>query len=296
MPWFSYHGGHSGQFCRHAKGTLGAVVARAIDAGFTTYGLSEHCARWRSEDRFPDELDLSPDDLVALFDDYVAEARRLRDAHADRLEILLGFETEVLPPERWPAAMRGVRAAIPDCDYMIGSVHHVDGLPIDSSPALYTRAVDAAGGAEALRLAYFALVERVATELAPEVLGHFDLVRKFDRDALDGTPRLRAAIDRALEATRAAGCALDVNAAPHRRGLGPVYPQPWILARACAMGIPVTLGDDSHGAHDVGVGLDACVAAIARAGYREIHYLTRRDGAVRLVAAPIDTVRPERAA
>ena len=28
MPWFSYHGGHSGQFCRHAKDMLAAVVER----------------------------------------------------------------------------------------------------------------------------------------------------------------------------------------------------------------------------------------------------------------------------
>src|SRR5438105_7706030 len=60
MPWFSYHGGHSGQFCRHAKGELEAVVERAIATGFTHYGLSEHCPRYRSEDLFPGEEDLGP--------------------------------------------------------------------------------------------------------------------------------------------------------------------------------------------------------------------------------------------
>ncbi|MEM9488414.1 MAG: hypothetical protein AAGC55_04680, partial [Myxococcota bacterium] len=101
-------------------------------------------------------------------------------------------------------------------------------------------------------------------------------------------------IERALEAVRAAGSALDINASPSRRGTGPVYPAPDILARAQTMGIPVTLGDDSHGPDDVGVGLDACMRAISAAGYREVHYLTRRSGAVELVAAPIDEVRPAR--
>jgi histidinol-phosphatase (PHP family) len=71
-----------------------------------------------------------------------------------------------------------------------------------------------------------------------------------------------------------------------------VYPLPWILERAHAMGIGVTLGDDSHGAHDVGVGLDACLAAIAAAGYREVHYLERRDGAVQWAKAELSEVRP----
>lgn len=43
MVWFSYHGGHSGEFCAHATSTLEEVVDTAIERGFTHYGLSEHC-------------------------------------------------------------------------------------------------------------------------------------------------------------------------------------------------------------------------------------------------------------
>jgi histidinol-phosphatase (PHP family) len=72
-----------------------------------------------------------------------------------------------------------------------------------------------------------------------------------------------------------------------------VYPLPHILLRARQMGVGVTLGDDGHGAHDVGIGLDACMRAIADAGYREVHYLTR-DGSdsAHLRSAPLDEVRP----
>ena len=82
MPWFSYHGGHSGQFCRHAKGPLEAVVQRAVELGFTHYGLSEHAPRFRAEDLFPGEEDLGPDGLEELFRDYTAEALTLRDRFA----------------------------------------------------------------------------------------------------------------------------------------------------------------------------------------------------------------------
>jgi len=35
MPWFSFHGGHSGEFCRHANDNLDAVVKRAVESGAT---------------------------------------------------------------------------------------------------------------------------------------------------------------------------------------------------------------------------------------------------------------------
>jgi histidinol-phosphatase (PHP family) len=58
------------------------------------------------------------------------------------------------------------------------------------------------------------------------------------------------------------------------------------------MGVAATLGDDSHGPDTVGIGLDACLRALADAGYRDVHYLTRVDGQVLLQSSPIEQVRP----
>jgi histidinol-phosphatase (PHP family) len=71
-----------------------------------------------------------------------------------------------------------------------------------------------------------------------------------------------------------------------------VYPLPRILLRARELGVRVTLGDDSHGPHDVGEGLDACVAALAQAGYREVHLLDRAEGRVVARAVPLTEVQP----
>jgi histidinol-phosphatase (PHP family) len=67
VPWFSYHGGHSGEFTRHARGSLEEVIQSAIQAGFSIYGLSEHAPRYRAQDLFPDEADLGVDDLAQMF-------------------------------------------------------------------------------------------------------------------------------------------------------------------------------------------------------------------------------------
>lgn len=295
MPWFSFHGGHSGQFCRHAKGTLDEVLARAHAVGFSTFGLSEHAPRYRARDLFPDEADLQPADLVATFARYVEEADRQRRAWAGRMEVLVGFESEVVP-EDWGPIMRQLRADA-RIDYVVGSVHTVGGECIDLSAERTAALAEALGGREALQRAYFDELTAMIEAFRPDVIGHLDLIRKFDGAAPAFSPTIWPHIERALEAARAAGAALDVNASPARRGMGPVYPLPAILARAHAMGVPVTLGDDSHGPADVGVGLEAALAAVAAAGYREVHYLTRApsaDGPVRWASAPLDQVAPLR--
>eukprot|EP00045_Choanoeca_perplexa_P004120 m.35594 g.35594 ORF g.35594 m.35594 type:complete len:77 (-) comp12404_c0_seq2:113-343(-) len=53
---WSFHS-HSGQFCKHAAGTLEEMVLQAIKLGFTHYGLSEHMPRYRGIDLYPEELE-----------------------------------------------------------------------------------------------------------------------------------------------------------------------------------------------------------------------------------------------
>jgi len=293
MVWFSYHGGHSGEFCGHAKGQLAAVVSAAVEAGFSTYGLSEHAPRYRHEHLYPEERHLTPDDLVALFRRYVQTALELRDRHEKDLELLIGFETEALPVEGWADTMRQLRSSAP-FDYIVGSVHSIGDTWIDLNAETSERAAQACGGWEALRCTYFDRLAELVEALSPEIVGHVDLIRRFEPPEFRFSAGALRHAERVLEAARAEGAALEVNAAPARRGFGPVYPGPQVLARARQMNVPVTLGDDSHGPDGVGVGLDACLAAIAAAGYRDVHYLTRRDGAVVLASAPLDEVRPAR--
>lgn len=290
MPYFSYHGGHSGKYCRHARDGLRAIVERAIELGFSHYGLSEHCPRDRAQDMYSDETDLSPADLQRIFTDYATEARGLQSEFADRIELLVGMETERLPPEGWQTRMAQLRDAMA-ADYVVGSVHEVDGIWVDYDAEHTARAAEHCGGTEALRIRYFERLAELVTSLRPQVVGHLDLVRRFDPEPQFSAPEIAAAT-KTLEAVAAVGAVLDVNAAPVRRGFGPVYPAPVLLAQAQRMGVGVTLGDDSHGVRDVGGGLDACLSAIGNAGYDAVHYLRRCDGQTLLETAPLADVRP----
>lgn len=50
------HHSHSGQFCKHAVGTLEDVVQAAIAQRFAVYGLTEHVPRYRQIDLYPEEV------------------------------------------------------------------------------------------------------------------------------------------------------------------------------------------------------------------------------------------------
>jgi histidinol-phosphatase (PHP family) len=300
MPWFSYHGGHSGEFCGHAKGKLEPVVQRAIEAGFTHYGLSEHCPRYRDQDLYSDEaaLGMTPASLLATFRAYIDEAFMLRERYADRIQVLVGFETERLPPGDWLARMRELRALAP-FEYMIGSVHDVDGVWVDYKREVTEALAEQVGGRARLQARYFDDVADMVRALKPEVVGHIDLIRKFEGAEASIDPAAWPHLEAALEAVRDAGAALDVNCGASRRGLSPVYPLPAILKRAREIGVGVTLGDDGHGAHDVGVGVDSCMQALNDAGYRELRYLARDQDGARGLSSPatwrsiaIDDVRP----
>lgn len=275
MVWFSHHGGHSGQFCKHAQNTLREVVERAIALGFTSFGLSEHCPRFRQQDLYEEELPLTPSDLAEHFRAYIVEARKLQTEYEDRIELLVGFETEALPEDSWQRAMADISAQHP-FDFCVGSVHSVHGTFIDYKPELNQRLMEQLGGWDNLCIAYFEEVARLVEAIRPSVVGHLDLIRRFEGDSFSFSQRVWPFIERALEVVRSSGSLLELNAAPARKGFGPVYPAADILALAKRMDVPITLSDDSHGVSSVGGGLDACLSLAGAVGYRQLFYLSRR--------------------
>ena len=79
-PRVSVHGGHSGQFCGHAKNTLEEIVKAYIAQGYRWVGLTEHMPPDRIEHGYPEEADagLSAKDQYARFTEYITTARHLQ--------------------------------------------------------------------------------------------------------------------------------------------------------------------------------------------------------------------------
>lgn len=187
--------------------------------------------------------------MYRRFEAYVAECRRLQREYAGRLRIFVAFETEVCT-----GAERLVRELVErfEPDYLVGSVHHVDDVCIDTSPELFARAARQAGSVEALYERYFDQQYALITNLSPAVIGHFDLIRLLDPEYATRLqrPGIAARVQRNLEAIAERGCILDFNVRALSKGQREPYVSAPLLEQALALGIPLVPGDDSHGSEE----------------------------------------------
>ena len=205
---------------------------------------------------------------------YRREILRLRGAYGDRIELLLGIEQDfyaVETGETW--------------DYIIGSVHYLclegEYVAIDRSKEALQSLVRERFGGDFYRLAeqYFALVSELPARTECNIVGHFDLLAKFNGDGslFDEThPRyLRPAMD-ALDALLSQGAVLEINTSDMCAGLRRVpYPAPLFLHRIAEKRGRVLLSSNAHRKEDLLAGFAQGVRIARAAGIGGLSVWTR---------------------
>jgi histidinol-phosphatase (PHP family) len=263
----SIHGGHSGQFCSHAKNSLEEIVRAYIDLGYPWVGITEHMPPASDAYLYPEEkrAGLNTDTLLQRFAAYMAAGRRLQAKYENRIEILVGFESEY-----YKGSIDLARGLIEKFspDYVVGSVHHVKEIPFDYSPEMYREAADRCGGLDGLYAAYFDQQFEMLQTLKPRVVGHLDLIRIFDPEygARLVKPHIWEKILRNLKWVAKLGLILDFNLRPLSRGEKEPYLSPPILKQAIDMKIDVVPGDDSHGVDTIGTHISTAIEMLQKAG------------------------------
>ena len=257
-------------FC-DGKNTPEEMVQSAVDKGFSCLGFSFHSpmkdhAFWT----------IRPEKLPA----YTGEIHRLQAAYADRIEILHGVELDSNYTLLDPAAF----------DYVIASVHQLtDGTRFcdvdDSAEKLLACCVNWFGGDWlALAAQYYETLSTFVTDVRPTVVGHYDLIEKFNEngvlfDSLD--PRYldiaKRHIDRIL--VHCPDVLFEVNTgAMYRCGKAQPYPAPPLLRYLCEKGAKVIVTSDSHNTASLDFAFDTALDCIRSAGFREVWELRRVDG------------------
>ena len=247
------------------KGAPAEMAEAAFQAGVTHYGFSCHS-------HTPIETDrgyVLPRDMTA----YRAEVLRLRELYRGRMEILLGIELD---------SCADVTAE--GFDYWIGSVHYVPGengrfYGVDIDRETFCDCREELCGGDALSLAerYFREVGAVA-ERRPAILGHLDLIRKFNEgNALfdESAPRYRAAALEALHRADPEATLLEINTGAMARGYrADPYPALFLLREWRAMGGRIILTSDAHSPETILFGYEAAADLARRAGFHEAAVLT----------------------
>ncbi|KDQ54084.1 hypothetical protein JAAARDRAFT_38696 [Jaapia argillacea MUCL 33604] len=309
MP-YSHHS-HSGQFCKHALGTLEDVVLEAIKQGFEVYGLTEHVPRYRDVDFYPEEKDLHVSTLVEQFDAFIAEAHRLKACYASQITLLVGLETEYITELDLKMLDDLLERYGEKVEFMVGSVHHVDSTPIDFDQATFQKCLESfpskshsnADNPEAqtheqmntLLCTYFDSQYTVLARFHPEVIGHIDLCRLYNPSLrFSDYPEVWEKLERNIITGVEYGALFELNAAALRKGWEGSYPGEDVIKLIQKHGGRFALSDDSHGPHAVGLNYDRMASYLRKVGIDEVWYLKRTDSgpvnaaARRMAAVKVD--------
>ena len=224
--------------------TPAEMVRAAAEQGLKVFGLSGH-----GYTPYDESYCMLPEEEAA----YERDVRALAEEYAGKLEVLCGVEQDCLAGK--PAR---------DWDYVIGSVHYIDCgeeggiIPIDESRKLWLEIVDRYFGGDVYAMIekYYETESIVCRNTDADVIGHFDLITKYNRGGEggckgelfdEGDPRYIAAWQKAADQLLEADVPFEINTGGMSRGYRTdAYPAKPIRDYIAARGGKFILSSDSH--------------------------------------------------
>mgnify|MGYP001275685584 CR=1 FL=1 len=271
MAKFDLHTHHDR--CGHADGVIEDYIRSAIEAGLTVIGISDHSPYFAHAEERP-----FPGIAMARgeFPNYVAQVLELKERYKDKIDVLLGVESDYFPEhiERY----RAEYAKYP-FDYIIGSVHQTRGISIFNRKR-WKGLEDAVQTVE--KRHYYELIRDSANSGVFQVLGHIDAMKGY-YPAFSDIRGAEAEIDEALKAVAANDIALEINTSGKTKDVGGWYPSDEILERALFFNADVTFGSDAHLPSRVGDEWEEVQARLKEIGFaRWVYFKEKRKIAVPL--------------
>jgi len=221
---------------------------------------------------------------------YRKEVCALKEKYRGSIDVYLGVEWDVLST-----------IDLSPYDYVIGSAHcipmpmklpencppelkemfSVDYPAVDESAEATRKMLDGhfGGNADEAAKKYFAELEKVADEPKVNIVGHFDLLTKFDEghhffneDSRDYEEAAKKAMDKLVEA----GKIFEVNTGAIGRGYRTTpYPSMKWLKRLKEKGGRVTVSADAHHTSGVTCKFDLAENLIKEAGFEKVWILQK---------------------
>lgn len=229
------------------------MVAGAVTQGIDELGISDHYV-WLGNGDLP--VWSMPLDALPR---YLAEIGETAEEFGGELVVRKGLEADYDP-----ATERELGEALRQFpfDYVIGSVHFLDGFPVDEDSDHWDMLSEAERN-DMYRL-YWDRIRLMAKSRLFDFAGHLDLYKKFGhRPTID----ISGQVETALDAIAESGMAVEVNTAGLFLPAGEAYPSSAILPACHTRGIPILINSDAHKPADLLRGFDDGRRLARAAGY-----------------------------
>ena len=244
------------------KHTAEQMILGAIELGCTALGFTGHSYLVTTDG---DDWTMSKSGEL----EYISEVERLKSKYADKIEILLGIEQDYFS-ERPSYAY----------DYVIGSVHAVikDGvrIDVDLAPEALMAHVERYYGGDVMALVkdYYSLVADVVNKTDCDIIGHVDLITKFNQKYpfIDTCSKeYRAYALEAMDALIETHKIFEINTGAISRGWRKdPYPEDFLLKYLAEKNADIMLNSDAHSKDAILCGFDDAVAYARACGVKEL--------------------------
>lgn len=252
------------------KDTIEAMTLAAINKGFNVLGFSGHGNCRNVDDYSMDENNTKK---------YVEDVLAVKEKYQDQINIFLGVEQDVL----------GQRFKKHDpYDYIIGSVHFVKTgdkyLAVDFSSEVTKQIVEYYGSFLNYAKSYFEEVKKIADMDEVDIVGHIDLLTKFNENEefikFDDPDYLKLAYD-CIDQLLAKNKIFEINTGAIARGQRKTpYPHKILLKYIYDHGGKICLNSDCHNKEMLDCYYQESLELIQSCGFTTMMELTK-DGFVK---------------
>lgn len=193
---------------------------------------------------------------------YMAALRDMQSRYGDRIRIRVGLEfgiqTHTIPQ------FRALLTRYP-LDFVILSIHQVE------NQEFWTQEFQRGRTQREYNERYYEeLLTVVQQYQGYSVLGHLDLITRYDEQGVYPFERVRPLVEAILRRVIADGKGIEVNTSSHRYGLTDTTPSVAILQLYRELGGTIlTIGSDSHAPAHLGTHIEEARALLRELGFRQ---------------------------
>jgi len=242
------------ELCGHASGSTDDYILEAIRKNLKEIGFSDHAPLPKG---LREGITMLPEET----EHYIELINDRKQKYKDKIEVKIGFEID------FPITDALDRKYLNDVrlDYLIGSCHFLGDWAFDHPDNI--KEFDKKD-INKIYSEYYKIIRDLVQSGYFNIVGHFDLVKKFGHRAkADFTKTIE---DMAFAIAKKKNLAVELNTAGMRKPVAEIYPSIDIVDIFYRFNVPVTLGSDAHKPEEVGYEFNEAIEKLKKSGYRKI--------------------------
>lgn len=242
------------------KDAIDEIVQKAQERGFTILGFSGHGYYAK------DDSSMTPEKTKQ----YIQDVRQAQQQAPNGLKIYLGIEEDSMAPIE----------NVEDFDYVIGSVHYLEHngkiYPIDYSQEQFDEMLKEGyqNDINALAEDYYLAIERQAQNPNIQIIGHLDLIAKYNEDQTYycfDDPKILSYAKVAIEQLVKAGKIFEMNSGAMARGYrNSPYPSIELLKLIYEANGKILINTDCHDKEYLDYGMQICLDLAKQIGFKTL--------------------------